>query len=214
VLGTRNRKLSADYPGAMRTEVEAKLGGNAVCFFLQGAAGDINPLMLARAGDPAKDLPVVDAMGKLLATEVFVVLEKLKSTPGKAEKLAAASKTLTVENRWQPDQTVPVTVTTLLLNSDIGIVTMPGEPFHQFQVDWRKKAGLPHALFFGYSSHANDPWASYIPDIESAAWGGYGASDKTFVAVGTGERLLNEGLAQLYTLQGRLKSAPQRHLNQ
>lgn len=29
-----------------------------------------------------------------------------------------------------------------------------------------------------------------------------------------GERLLTEGLAQLYTLQGRLKTKPQRHLNQ
>jgi neutral ceramidase len=214
VLGPPNRKLSADYPGAMRKEVETKLGGNAVCFFLQGAAGDINPLMLARSGDPAKDLPVVDTMGKSLATEVLAVLERLKSTPGKAEQFSAASKTLTIENRWHAEKIMHADVNTLLINSDIGIVTMPGEPFHQFQVDWRRKAGVPHAFFLGYCSNSNDPWTGYMPDIESAARGGYGASDSTEVAVGMGERLLNEGLVQLYTLQGRLKAAPQRHLNQ
>ncbi len=229
VLGPSNRQLSADYPGAMRNEVESKLGGNAVCFFLQGAAGDINPLMLARTGDPVKDLPVVDTMGKSLAGEVLAVLERMKSAPGKAEQLLSATKTFTVDNRWpalltsdQParpetpwlNKTIQVSVTTLLLNSDIGIVTLPGEPFHQFQLDWRRKAGLPHAFLIGYSSDAKNPWAGYMPDIESAARGGYGASDGTYLAVGTGERLLNEGLAQLYTLQGRLKAKPQRHLNE
>ena len=229
VLGPPNRKLSADYPGAMRNEVEAKLGGNVVCFFLQGAAGEINPLMLARSGDPAQDLPLVDTMGKTLAGEVLVVLERLKTVPGKSEQLAIASKTLPVENRWETarasdppgrperpvlNRTVSLSVTTLLLNSEIGFITMPGEPFHQFQIDWRRQAGLPHAFFLGYCANADDPWAGYLPDIESAARGGYGASDGTDVAVGTGERLLNEGLAQLYRLQGRLKAAPQRHLNQ
>lgn len=229
VLGPPNRKLSADFPGAMRQEVETELGGGVVCFFMQGAAGDINPLMLARSGDPAQDLPLVETMGKTLAGEVLSVLEHMKSVQGKSEPLSIATKTLIVENRWEtarstnPPQRadaaeskpeIPLSVTTLLLNSEIGFIAMPGEPFHQFQIDWRRKAGLPHAFFLGYSAQGDDPWAGYIPDIESAARGGYGASDGTFVAVGTGERLLNEGLAQLYRLQGRLKSSPQRHLNQ
>lgn len=153
-------------------------------------------------------------MGKSLAVEVLAVLKRIEAKPGVAEQLSTASKTLTVEHRWDREKSMRVSTTTLLLNSDIGIITMPGEPFHQFQVDWRRKAGLPHAFFFGYCSSAEDGWSGYIPDIESAARGGYGASDSTRVAVGTGERLLNEGLVQLYTLQGRLKTAPQRHLNQ
>ena len=213
----------------MRSEIEAKLGGGAVCFFLQGAAGDINPLMLARSGDPAKDLPVVDSMGKTLATEVLSVLEKLKPAPGKSDQLLAASQSLTVDNRWAATiteeqsaksdkpwfkKTLQTNVTVLLLNSDIGFVAMSGEPFHQFQIDWRRKSALPHAFFLGYCSVSADPWLGYTPDIESAARGGYGASEATYVAVGTGERLLNEGLAQLFTLQGRLKPKPQRHLNE
>ncbi len=213
VLGPTNKKLSADYPGALRKEVEAGVGGNAVCFFLQGAAGDINPLMLGRSGEDARDLPVVDEMGKALATEVLSVLGQMKSTAGKSEQLSFASKTLDVENRWHADQILRTGVATLLLNSDIGIIAMPGEPFHQFQVDWRRKAGLPHAFFLGYCTSADYPWTGYMPDIESAARGGYGASDGTQIGVGVGERLLNEGLAELFTLQGRLLSSPQRHLH-
>lgn len=214
VLGPPNRKLSADFPGAMRTEVEAKLGTGAVCFFLQGAAGDINPLMLARSGDVATDLPVVDEMGKALAGEVLSVLARLKAESGKSEKLSLLTKTFEVEDRWTPSTSIRVSVTTMLLNEDIGILVMPGEPFHQYQLDWRRKAGVPHAFFLGYCWAAGDPWAGYMPDIESAARGGFGASDATNVAVGTGERLLSEGLAQLYTLQGRLLPKPQRHLKQ
>ena len=94
------------------------------------------------------------------------------------------------------------------------MIAMPGEPFHQFQVEWRRNAGVPHAFCLGYCSQSADPWAGYIPDVVSARRGGYGASDSTDVTVGTGERLVTEGLVQLYTLQGRLKSAPQRHLNE
>jgi neutral ceramidase len=212
VLGFANRKLSADYPGAMRAEVESKLGGNAVCIFVQGAAGEINPLMQARSDDRASDLPVVERMGKALAGEVMSVLNQLGSRAEKGERLALESTMLTVPHRWEPSRTIKAGVTTMLLNSDIGIILFPGEAFQQFGLDWRRKAGVRHPLFFGYCSDSAEPWVGYIPDIESAARGGYGASDGTQVAVGTGERLLNEGLRQLYTMQGRLKSAPQRHL--
>ena len=70
---------------------------------------------------------------------------------------------------------------------------------------------MPHAFLFGYCCDGPYAWPSYLPDIVSAARGGYGASDTTRAAGGTGERLVNEGLTQLFTLQGRLKSKPQRH---
>ncbi len=96
----------------------------------------------------------------------------------------------------------------------LNIVTMPGEPFHKFQTDARERAGLPHVFFFGYCNASPDPWPSYMPDLESAARGGYGASDPTRAEVGAGERLLNQALAQLYTLQGRLKPKAVRHIRE
>ena len=97
-------------------------------------------------------------------------------------------------------------------NDEIGIVTMPGEPFHLFQDYLRDRTDLPHTFFLGYCSNGDYPWPSYVPDLVSAARGGYGASDTTQAAVGTGERLLNLGVTQLYQMQGMLKDAPQRHI--
>jgi hypothetical protein len=43
VFGPDNVQYSADFPGAMTRKVEQILGNQALCFFLQGAAGDIDP---------------------------------------------------------------------------------------------------------------------------------------------------------------------------
>ena len=42
VLGPANLEYSADYPGALKRYVESQLPG-ALCLFVQGGAGDINP---------------------------------------------------------------------------------------------------------------------------------------------------------------------------
>ena len=104
-----------------------------------------------------------------------------------------------------------MTADSLLINNEIGIFTMPGEPFHLFQVDFRNRSGLKHAYLFGYCCDGPYAWPSYLPDLQSAARGGYGASDTTLAEVGAGEWLVNAALVQLHSLQGRLKLAPQRH---
>ncbi len=70
VLGPRNRKISADYPGVTRKIVEESFGEDCMCIFIQGAGGDINPLMMARGDDRDQDFDVVQAMGESLAAEV------------------------------------------------------------------------------------------------------------------------------------------------
>jgi hypothetical protein len=211
VLGPRNRKISADYPGVMRQLVEERCGDSATCFFIQGGAGDINPLIMARGQDREGDFEQVSRVGQLLAKEVIDVLNEMESQPGESEQLVCSSTTFSVRNRFNPEESLELGVATLLINGEIGVVTMPGEPFHKFQVDFRRQAGLDHAYLFGYCCNGPYSWPSYIPDIASAARGGYGASDTTRAEVGAGERLVNQGLAQLFSLQGRLKSAPQRH---
>lgn len=214
VLGPKNRKLSADYPGVLSQEVKKKLGDNVLCFFVQGGAGDINPLIMGRTGDPELDFPYVDEMGKLLAEEVLKTVERMKDVEGKSSELLTASKMFQVGHRFEADKPIDVGVTSLLINQEIGIITMPGEPFHKFQVDIRKMSALPHTFFFGYCCNDGYDWPSYLPDLESAARGGYGASDTTKAEVGAGERLIDYGLAQLYQLRGMLKSEPIRHINE
>ena len=212
VLGPKNRKISADYPGVMRAVVEDEVGGDSVCIFIQGGGGDINPLILARTGEADVDFPKVETMGKLLAGEVLKTLNSIGSVKGRSESLRSASKILEFEKRFNPAETMRLGVTSLLINSEIGVMTMPGEPFHRFQVDLREKASLPNTFFFAYCNDSAAPWPSYLPDLESAARGGYGASDTTRAEVGAGERLLNQGLVQLFSLHKRLKSEPQRHV--
>ena len=211
VLGPRNRKISADYPGVMREIVEESCGDDCLCIFIQGAGGDINPLMMARGEDRDGDFEVVQAMGENLASEVQRALKLIEDEEGESKSLATASLVTEFRNRWEPDERLDLGVTTLLINDQIAVVTLPGEPFHHFQSDFRNRSGVEHSFLFGYCCNGPYPWPRYLPDLRSAARGGYGASDTTVAEVGAGERLVNEGLVQLFELQGRLKPAPQRH---
>jgi hypothetical protein len=92
-------------------------------------------------------------------------------------------------------------VTTLLVNKELAFMTMPGEPFVEFQTQWRARTPLPNSYFIGYT----DGLFGYFPTISAAVRGGYGAnSTATQVEVGTGERLLDAGLISLYELLGKL----------
>jgi hypothetical protein len=166
---------------------------------------------MARGEDRDKDFDLVNVMGQSLAGEVQRAIAFLKGVPGESKSLATSSTVANFRNRWQPDQQLELGVTTLLINNQIAIITLPGEPFHRFQTDFHNKANVEHSFVFGYCCNGPYSWPSYLPDLLSAARGGYGASDTTVAEVGAGERLVNEGLVQLFTLQGRLKRMPQRH---
>lgn len=211
VLGPRNLQISSDYPGVMRDAIESSMDSGCMCIFVQAGAGDINPLILARSEQRDKDFDDVKRVGELLAVEVKRALKFVKDEPGRSESFESMSSELTVRNRWRPEEHMTLGVSTLLINRTIGIITMPGEPFHHFQIDFRNRSGLRHAYLFGYCCNGAYKWPSYLPDLQSAARGGYGASDTTHAEAGAGERLVNTGLVQLFTLQGRLKPSPQRH---
>lgn len=211
VLGPNNLKISADYVGSMYRTVEKELGNGALCLFAQGGAGDINPLFMARGEGHEEDFAPVDKMGEMLAREVLAVLSRMESKPGLSTQLRASVETLSARHRWEPDKNLSFATTALLFNGEIGVITMPGEPFHKFQVEVRERANLPHAYMFGYCDNTEQDWPDYyFPDIESAVRGGYGASDSHIAELGTGERLVNSGLIQLHTLRGLLSDKPQR----
>jgi neutral ceramidase len=75
------RLLSPDYIGVMRTLVETTTG--ATCLFLQGAAGNINPIEMRPSFEPARRL------GAMLGGEVVTLFEGTATAA--AEGLAAAS---------------------------------------------------------------------------------------------------------------------------
>jgi hypothetical protein len=105
-----------------------------------------------------------------------------------------------------PPDVLELHVTTLLLNKRIAVLGMPGEPFVNFQIDWRDRCPVQDAVVLGYANGYFD----YFPTIEAAAEGGYGAADSnTYVELGAGERMLRQGLVRLYEFLGKLIDTPE-----
>lgn len=201
VLGPTNCKYSADYPGVLQARAEESLPGTQV-MFVQGGAGDINPIFMARSGDEHADFTVVRKMGELLAEDVVRTSRAATPVPSGDEGIVARSETVTVKDRWDPTQTIDIGITTVLLNKTIAVAAWPGEVMHQLQKDWKARAEVPVPLFYGYTYSAGGTWAGYVPDLRTAAHGGYGADASTRVEIGTGERLLERHLINLYGLLG------------
>ena len=68
-----------------------------------------------------------------------------------------------------------------------------------------------HTHFGPLTWEARTPWYSEAEDkmVEAAVGGGYGADYNTVVAVGTGEMLVDRGVARLFELRGMLKDLPE-----
>jgi len=227
VFGADNLRYSADFPGVMNRVVEQALGGHVQSFFLQGAPGDINPYY---AVTPLEQ----DAIGRRnwtgerLGQEAARVAREIQTRTVDSPSIEFAESTMTVRLRWDvekfraallkflgPDgmeiygaRIVPeiqLPVTTVLINKDIALMSMPGEPFVDFQMNWRDRCPVPHALILGYTNGYN----GYFPTILAASRGGYGAaSASTWVEPGAGERMVDNAVARVYELLGRLSDLP------
>jgi hypothetical protein len=109
-------------------------------------------------------------------------------------------------NSDSPRHELALDVTTVLLNQKFALMGMPGEPFVDFQIDWRARCPVPGAFFVGYANGYYD----YFPTVRAASEGGYGAADSdTYVAVGAGERMVNQALVRIYEMLDRLMDAPE-----
>jgi neutral ceramidase len=227
VFGADNLRYSADYPGVMNRVVEREFGGRAQSFFLQGAPGDINPYY---AVTPIEQDAIGrrDWTGERLGQEAARVAQEIHTRAPDAPSIDFAESAITVRLRWNvekfraallkflgPDgmeiygaRIVPeiqLPVTTVIINGDIALMTMPGEPFVDFQMNWRDRCPVPHALLLGYTSGYN----GYFPTIAAASRGGYGAaSASTWVEPGAGERILDNAVTKVYEMLGRLSDLP------
>lgn len=207
VLGPSNCKYSADYPGVLQATVEKQIPG-VQCMFVQGAAGDINPLFLARTKIESEDFATVRKMGEALAGAVLRSVKTMKPSAPVHQPIRFENKRMVFADRWDKDKKVDVGITTLLLSPDIAIATLPGEPLHKLQKIWKEQADVAWPFFYGYTWSAGGEWAGYIPDLRSAAYGGYGADNATRIEIGAGERLMQQHLIHLYGMQGRWLDQP------
>ncbi|QQS45724.1 MAG: neutral/alkaline non-lysosomal ceramidase N-terminal domain-containing protein [Acidobacteriota bacterium] len=206
VLGPDNLQISADYPGYLARRIESEFPG-AVCLFVQGGAGDINPYLDKQPVDQ-NGFEEAKKMGHALAGEVVRVLKTIKPQAGENGSLDAIAETIEFRDRWDARKSVRTGLTTLLINRRIGIATMPGEPFIELQIALRDKSELPGVFLFGYTYSDGGEWAGYIPTIRAATEGGYGAGYNTRIEVGAGEAIVDRAAVNLLKLAGILKTTP------
>ncbi len=233
VLGPDNLNYSADFVAVMTDTVEKAFDRTPLCLFLQGADGDINPYY---ATTPLSDGAVAkrDWSGRQLGEEAVRVAKAIHTDPARDPAIDFADDVMHFQLRWPakkfregllktygphvfedhadlmaedpPPDHFELHVTTVLLNKRIALVGMPGEPFVNFQINWRDRCPVPDALFLGYANGYFD----YFPTIDAAAQGGYGAGDSnTYVEVGAGERMLRQALVRVYEMLGKLRDAPE-----
>ena len=208
VLGPDNRLISADYPGYLARRIERELGG-ALCLFTQGGAGDINPY-LDKQPVAQNGFGEAEKMGNALAEAALDVARKLKPQANDNARLLAAAEVLSFRDRWEAQKIIRAGLTTLLINDQIAITTLPGEPFVDLQIALRDKSEIPYTFLLGYTYSAGGEWIGYVPTIRAASEGGYGAGYNTRIEVGAGEALIDRHLVNLFTLSGKLQTSPSR----
>jgi neutral ceramidase len=223
VFGPDNLRYSADYPGAMARTVEASWPGRPLCFFLQGAAGDINPMFdktpLAENADGE-----MKRVGAQIGREVARVSRTIVTEATATPEIAVLTEEMSFKNRWNLEKLktqlvaaygprlvsrhqryladpIVAPVTTLLINRQIALVGLPGEPFVGLQISLKQRSPLPFTFLCGYTNG----YIAYFPTIREAVRGGYGAdSITTRVEIGAGERMIDRGLIHIYRLLGKL----------
>ena len=232
VFGPDNLRYSADYVGVALRTVASSWTGMPVCLFLQGADGDINPFY---ATTPLNQGAVQkrDWTGQELGKEAARIAHNVRTAVPSTPLLQFADDVLDVGVRWNPQQlregllradgpdifqdhagvfqpdpqpsNLDMHVTTAMINREIALAGMPGEPFVDFQIGFRDQCPVRHCLLLGYANGYFD----YFPTILAASQGGYGAADSnTYVAVGAGERMLNHVLIRLRGMLGELTPVP------
>ncbi|MGA2985767.1 MAG: neutral/alkaline non-lysosomal ceramidase N-terminal domain-containing protein [Terriglobia bacterium] len=233
VFGPDNRQYSADWPGVMDATVDRALAGEGpgagpICFFLQGGDGDINPFFAVTPLDQ-NAVGRRDWTGNRLGEVAARVAKDIVTKPEAEASLQFTEDLLDVHLRWDADkfraailaswgaeeaenfdrhrnEPMRLPVGTILINKRIAFMTMPGEPFVDFQTDWRNRCPVPDAFFMGYSNGD----FGYFPTVHAASLGGYGAaSTATRVEVGAGERMVNQALVRVYEMLGRLTDVPE-----
>ncbi|MDQ8185269.1 neutral/alkaline non-lysosomal ceramidase N-terminal domain-containing protein [Pelagicoccus sp. SDUM812002] len=195
--------ISADYPGAMARKLEERLGGT--CIYFMGASGDINPYDadMFRFATPEQVFASVDQLGEELATEVQKVASKISASLADVSlKFDAYSLDLARrENGPHGEKDVVVEVDTFLIDQQLAFVSLPGEMFVELGMDLKKRS--PAEMTFVITC-ANQ-YLRYVPTIQAACEGGYGASSGTLLEVGAGELMIHKALVSLRHQMGQVK---------
>ncbi|GHV08999.1 hypothetical protein FACS1894160_4200 [Bacteroidia bacterium] len=199
--------VSADYVGYATQYTEKAFDNKVNCLFIQGGAGNQCSLFKTPTdgSQPENFFDMVGRMGKLLGIEAVALAKDLFPNPNDKTSIKLMTDSLDLPNRFD-DDVARIHFSTILINDKYAIATFPGEPFIKFQLDWKREMG-PYAVpfFFGYTWNGGK-WPTYVPDVRSAALGGYGADWGPIRAPGGGEAVMTRHLQNYYVITGLMRT--------
>ncbi|QDU29104.1 hypothetical protein ETAA8_42110 [Anatilimnocola aggregata] len=194
--------VSRDFPGAMVDYLEEQLGKDCLAMFLQGAQGDLDPYDLHNLRGENR-FNIARQAGISLAKGALHVAAELKSTASaKPPRIQAKESLLTIPHR-SGNATTDVGLLTVVINGDLALVAIPGEPFIQHQLDLTAKSPVANTFILGLAYHGRGtPFVVYIPTVQAVKEGGYGATECSFLAADAGQRMVDEAVSQIQALVG------------
>jgi hypothetical protein len=228
VFGSDHLRYSADYPGVTMKFLEQEFSGQALAMFLQGGDGDINPYYAVHPLEQDA-VKMRDWTGERLGREAARVAKGIETVPATEASLDIAEDLVDSNLRWNAAkfrqataeswgtkaaesidrrlrEGIRLPVVTVLINKRIAFMTMPGEPFVEYQIDWRNRCPVRDAFFLGYTNGS----FGYFPTIRAATLGGYGAANTaTWVSPDAGARMVDHAVVKVYEMLGRLSDSPE-----
>jgi neutral ceramidase len=220
-------QYSADYPGVLVKTVEEEFDNKPLCLFLQGASGDIDTYYtnVSAENDPVRWM---DWSGKRLGSAAAATARKVETSEsadsglefvedvipfrwrwaeGKFEEVMRRENPASLLEFYMPEikNELLLRMTTIVIDKRIALMSMPGEAFVEFQMNWRDRCPIEHSLFLGCANG----FFSYFPTIRAAVEGGHGGGLWTRVEVGAGERMVDRAVVRTYEMLGKLTPTPQ-----
>ena len=177
------RYISSDYPGELCIELEAS-NENGMPMFLNGAAGNINPLTVSMGSKAAylhgqalanaveknyKRYPINSACFEIIHKEIPFLIRSGINKISERDALGRLS---------------------VIRIGSLAIVFLPGEPFVETALEIERKSPFTYTLIVGYSENS----IGYIPPLDAFKEGGYevGPGKWSFLEAGSAEILCEE----------------------
>ncbi|HVT72079.1 MAG TPA: hypothetical protein VHD61_03010 [Lacunisphaera sp.] len=204
ILGPKNTRFSADYPGALARKVEHAIGGE--CLFLQGAAGDTDPFVCLLSEATGADAEL-DRLGSVIAREALATVAQIKVRE-KAPRLAWRREVVPLASRIDAERTgrkIDAEIDTILIGEGLALATFPGEFFVAHGLTLKRLSPVPNTFFVGYCNG----FLGYFPTIQASMEGGYGTVWRWWAQteIGAGELLVNRAVINLGLATGAFKKA-------
>lgn len=201
--------VSRDFPGAMVDQIEQELGEDCMGMFLQGAQGDLDPYDLHNLKGENR-FNIARMAGISLAKGALKIASSLKTTQKTEPTTILIKESLLKLAHRNGTNTSNVGILTIVINNDLALVAIPGEPFISHQIELTAKSPIKNTLILGLAYHGKgSPFVVYIPTVKAVKEGGYGAAECSFLAADAGEKMISEAVLSIQHLIRKTSSTKQ-----